>query len=164
MRWFRLLFILRTYSLSSKISLGQWSGQVMAQLWYDPKTSPKATEDHGPDSAMFDKRNPFTVGVLWNHRSPNLNIVDCKQILAQQPFLVRAFPFGISRQICFFYEVGLSDQCPQPLLHEEKALTYPGFEPGTLGFQVGNATNWTIEVVWIVVIRNALNWLYSEIC
>jgi hypothetical protein len=35
----------------------------------------------------------------------------------------------------------LSDQCPQPLLHEEKALTYPGFEPGTFGFQVGNATN-----------------------
>jgi hypothetical protein len=64
-----------------------------------------------------------------------------KQILAQQPFLVRAFPFGISRQICFFYEVGLSDQCPQPLLHEEKTLTYPGFEPGTFGFQVGNATN-----------------------
>jgi hypothetical protein len=64
-----------------------------------------------------------------------------KQILAQQPFLVWAFPFGISRQICFFYEVGLSDQCPQPLLHEEKTLTYPGFEPGTFGFQVGNATN-----------------------
>jgi hypothetical protein len=64
-----------------------------------------------------------------------------KEILAQQPFLVRAFPFGISRQICFFYEVGLSDQCPQPLLHEEKTLTYPGFEPGAFGFQVGNATN-----------------------
>jgi hypothetical protein len=42
---------------------------------------------------------------------------------------------------CFFYEVGLSDQSPQPLLHEEKTLTYPGFEPGTFGFQVGNATN-----------------------
>jgi hypothetical protein len=64
-----------------------------------------------------------------------------EQILAQQPFLVRAFPFGISRQICFFYEVGLSNQCPQPLLHEEKTLTYPGFEPGTFGFQVGKATN-----------------------
>jgi hypothetical protein len=38
-----------------------------------------------------------------------------KQILAQQPFLVRASPFVISRQIGFFYEVGLSDQCPQPL-------------------------------------------------
>jgi hypothetical protein len=63
-----------------------------------------------------------------------------KQILAQQPFLVRAFPFGISRQICFFYEVSLSDQCPQPLLHEEKTLTYPGFEPGNFGFKVGNAT------------------------
>jgi hypothetical protein len=61
-----------------------------------------------------------------------------KQILAQHPFLVRG---EISRQICFFYEVGLSDQCPQPLLHEEKTLTYPGFEPGTFGFQVGNATN-----------------------
>jgi hypothetical protein len=24
------------------------------------------------------------------------------------------FPFGISRHICFFSEVGLSDQCPQP--------------------------------------------------
>jgi hypothetical protein len=54
---------------------------------------------------------------------------------------IRAFPFGISRQICFFYEVGLSDQCPQPRLHEEKPLTYPGFEPLTFGFQVGNATN-----------------------
>jgi hypothetical protein len=32
------------------------------------------------------------------------------------------------------------------ILHEEKTLTYPGFEPGTFGFQVGNATNWTIEV------------------
>jgi hypothetical protein len=30
-----------------------------------------------------------------------------KQILAQQPGGVRAFPFGISRQICFFSEVGL---------------------------------------------------------
>jgi hypothetical protein len=49
-----------------------------------------------------------------------------KQILAQQPFLVRTFPFGISRQICFFYEVGLSDQCPQPLLHEEKNLDLSG--------------------------------------
>jgi hypothetical protein len=64
-----------------------------------------------------------------------------KQILAQQPFLVRAFPFRISGQICFFYEVGLSDQCPHPLLHEEKTLTYPEFEPGTFGFQVGIATN-----------------------
>jgi hypothetical protein len=64
-----------------------------------------------------------------------------KQILAQQPFLVKAFPFGISRHICFFYEVGLSDQYPQPLLHEEKTLTYPGFEPGTFGYQVGSATN-----------------------
>jgi hypothetical protein len=36
-----------------------------------------------------------------------------KQILAQQPGGVRAFPFEISRQICFFSEVGLSDQCPQ---------------------------------------------------
>jgi hypothetical protein len=25
-------------------------------------------------------------------------------------------------------------------------LPYPGFEPGTFGFQVGNATNWAIEV------------------
>jgi hypothetical protein len=35
-----------------------------------------------------------------------------KQILAQQPGGARAFPFGISRQICFFSEVDLSDQCP----------------------------------------------------
>jgi Reverse transcriptase (RNA-dependent DNA polymerase) len=34
-----------------------------------------------------------------------------KQILARQPFLVKASPFGISRHICFFYEVSLSDQC-----------------------------------------------------
>jgi hypothetical protein len=26
-------------------------------------------------------------------------------------------------------------------------MTYLGFEPGTFGYQVGNATNWTIEVV-----------------
>jgi hypothetical protein len=64
-----------------------------------------------------------------------------KQILAQQPFLVKASPFGISRHICFFYEVGLSDQCPQPHLHEGKTMTYPGFEPETFGYQVGNATN-----------------------
>jgi hypothetical protein len=63
-----------------------------------------------------------------------------KQILAQQPFLVKASPFGISRHICFFYEVGLSDQCPPPLLHEENTMTYLGFEPGTFGYQVGNAT------------------------
>jgi hypothetical protein len=37
-----------------------------------------------------------------------------KQILAQQPGGVRAFPFGISRQISFFSEVGLSDQRIQP--------------------------------------------------
>jgi hypothetical protein len=45
---------------------------------------------------------------------------DCKQILAQQPFLVEASPFGISRHICFFYDVGLADQCPQPISHEGK--------------------------------------------
>ena len=48
---------------------------------------------------------------------------------------------GLLDKFCFFYKVGLSDQCPQPLLHEEKTLPYPGFEPGTFGFQVGNATN-----------------------
>jgi hypothetical protein len=64
-----------------------------------------------------------------------------KQILAQQPFLVKVSPFGISRNICFFYEVGLSHQCPQPLLHEEKTMTYLGFEPWTFGYQVGIATN-----------------------
>jgi hypothetical protein len=64
-----------------------------------------------------------------------------KQILAQQPFLVKASPFGISRHICFFYEVGLSNRCPQPLLHEEKIMTYLGFELGTFGYQVSNATN-----------------------
>jgi hypothetical protein len=53
----------------------------------------------------------------------------------------------MSVNICFFYEVGLSDQCPQPLSHEGKTMTYLGFEPGTFGCQVGNATNWTIEVV-----------------
>jgi hypothetical protein len=37
-----------------------------------------------------------------------------KQLLAQQPGIDRAFPFGISRQICFFSEVGLPDQCPRP--------------------------------------------------
>jgi hypothetical protein len=72
----------------------------------------------------------------------NLTIISKKkQILAQQPFLVGAFPFGISRHICFFYEVGLSDQCPQPLFHEGNTMTYLGFEPGTFGYQVGNATN-----------------------
>jgi hypothetical protein len=50
-----------------------------------------------------------------------------KQILTQQPFLVKASPFGISRHICFFYDVGLSDQCPQPLLHEGKAITLNSF-------------------------------------
>jgi hypothetical protein len=64
-----------------------------------------------------------------------------KQILTQQPFLVKASPFGISRHICFFYEVGLSDRCLQPLLHEGKTMTYLGFESGTFGYQVGNATN-----------------------
>jgi hypothetical protein len=42
------------------------------------------------------------------------NSILCKQILAQQPGIVRTFPSGISRQICFFSEVDLSDQCPQP--------------------------------------------------
>jgi hypothetical protein len=49
-----------------------------------------------------------------NVRRWNLHVQQKKQILAQQPGGVRAFPFGISRQICFFSEVGLSDQCPQP--------------------------------------------------
>jgi hypothetical protein len=59
-----------------------------------------------------------------------------KQILAQQPFLVRAFPFGISRQICFFYEVGLSDQCPQPLLHEGKPWLIWDSNSGPLGIKL----------------------------
>jgi hypothetical protein len=33
-------------------------------------------------------------------------------------------------------------------LLEGKTMTYLGFEPGTFGYQVGNATNWTIEVVY----------------
>jgi hypothetical protein len=69
------------------------------------------------------------------------------QILAQQPFLVEASSFEISRHIYFFYEVGFSDQCPQPLLHERKTMTYLGFEPRTFGYQAGYATNWTTEVV-----------------
>jgi hypothetical protein len=77
---------------------------------------------------------------MQNFSSP-ASTQTAKQILAQQPFLVKAFPFGITRHICFFYEVGLSDQCSQPLLHEGKTMTYPGFEPGTFGYQVGNATN-----------------------
>jgi hypothetical protein len=68
----------------------------------------------------------------------------------------------ISRHICFFYKVGLSDQCPQPLLHEEKTMTYLAFEPGTFGYQVGNATNWTIEVVqsWSALL---IHWKISKI-
>jgi hypothetical protein len=66
--------------------------------------------------------------------SQNLQGLQKKQILAQQPFLVRASPFGISRQICFFYEVGLSVKCPQPLLHEEKTLAWDS-NPGPLGFK-----------------------------
>jgi hypothetical protein len=27
------------------------------------------------------------------------------------------------------------------ILHGEKTMTYPGFKPGTVGFQVGNVTN-----------------------
>jgi hypothetical protein len=77
-----------------------------------------------------------------------------KQILAQQPFLVKASPFGISRHIGFFYEAGLSDQCPQPLLHEGKIMTNLGFEPATFGYQVGNATNWTTEVVIAIALKD----------
>jgi hypothetical protein len=58
-----------------------------------------------------------------------------KQILAQQPFLVRASPFGISRPICFFCEVGLSNQGPQLLLHEEKPWLIRDSNPGPLGFK-----------------------------
>jgi hypothetical protein len=54
---------------------------------------------------------------------------------------VKASPLKISRHICFFYEVGLSDQCPQPLLHQGKTMTYLGFKPRTFENQVGNATN-----------------------
>jgi hypothetical protein len=88
------------------------------------------------------------ITIKWRHYNNLIMYIYCKlimlnkkQIMAQQPFLVRASPFGISRQICFFNEIGLSDQCPQPLLYEEKTLTYPGFKPGTFGFQVGNAAN-----------------------
>jgi uncharacterized protein YlaN (UPF0358 family) len=85
---------------------------------------------------MTKKRSKFLTFVLW-HEASNITKSDNpvgKQILAQQPF-------GISRHICFFYEVGLSDQCPQPLLNEGKTMTYLGLEPGTFGYQVGNATN-----------------------
>jgi hypothetical protein len=44
-------------------------------------------------------------------------------------------------KFCFFHKVGLHDQCPHPLLHEEKTTTYPGFELGIFEFQVGNVTN-----------------------
>jgi hypothetical protein len=59
--------------------------------------------------------------------------------------LVEAFPFGISKQICFFSDVGLSDQCPQPSLTEGKnSKHYPGIEPSTFGVTVGDANHYTI--------------------
>jgi hypothetical protein len=33
------------------------------------------------------------------------------------------------------------------LFYMRKTMTYPGFEPGTFGFQVGNVTNWAMEAV-----------------
>jgi hypothetical protein len=34
-----------------------------------------------------------------------------------------------------------------------KTMTYPGFEPGSFGFQVGNFTNWAMEVLRVPPIQ-----------
>jgi hypothetical protein len=39
----------------------------------------------------------------------------------------------------------------------KKTLPYPGFKPGTFGFQVGNATNWAIEVGVLCIIYGLVN-------
>jgi hypothetical protein len=78
-----------------------------------------------------------------------------KQILAQQPGGVRAFPFGISRQICFFSEVGLSDQCPQPsFTYGKNSMHYPGIEPSTFGVEVGDANHYAIQAATFVKSTN----------
>jgi hypothetical protein len=40
---------------------------------------------------------------------------------------------GLPDKFCFFYKVGLSDQYPQPLLHEEKPWLILDSTPGPLG-------------------------------
>jgi hypothetical protein len=44
-------------------------------------------------------------------------------------------------------------------LHEEKTLPYPGFKLGTFGFQVGNATNQTVEVSFatLKILKNIIS-------
>jgi hypothetical protein len=86
------------------------------------------------NSFIYQKVISVAIWPLWQHPKRGKRILNCsykKQILAQQSFLVKASTFRISRHICFFHEVGLSNQCPQPLLHEGKTITYLGFEPGT---------------------------------
>jgi hypothetical protein len=62
----------------------------------------------------------------------------------------RAFPLGISRQICFFSEVGLSDQCPQPSFALAKySKHHPGIKPSTFGVAVGGANHYTIQAARI---------------
>jgi hypothetical protein len=74
----------------------------------------------------------------------------CKQTLAQQPCGVRAFPFGISRQFCFFSEVNLSDHIFNPLLRKgKKSKHYLGIEPSTLGVADVNANHYTIQAAII---------------
>jgi hypothetical protein len=55
--------------------------------------------------------------------------------------------FGISRQICFFSKVGLSDLCPQPTFTQGKnSKHYPGIELSTFGVAFGYANHYTIQV------------------
>jgi hypothetical protein len=37
---------------------------------------------------------------------------------------------------CFLYKLGLSDQYPQPPLHEGKSINYPGSEPSAFGIAI----------------------------
>jgi hypothetical protein len=41
-------------------------------------------------------------------------------------------------------------------------MTYPGFEPGTFGFQVGNVTNRAMDVVWIEPTKASISLLYGR--
>jgi hypothetical protein len=58
--------------------------------------------------------------------------------MAQQPTIDSPTLVGFLDKICFFSEDGLSHDLDPPL-HKGLNLPYPGFKPGTFGYQVGIA-------------------------
>jgi hypothetical protein len=73
------------------------------------------------------------------------DIRQAKAKLALNTKWVVSSPFGITRQILLLLQ-GWFVRPMSNVLNLWKTMSNPGFEPGTLVFQVGNATNWAMKV------------------